>query len=45
MRRADLHVLALRIIDFVLNPALQRPVVVRAPRQIRNHNERKKDEQ
>jgi hypothetical protein len=45
MRRTDLHVFVLRIIDFVLNPALQGPVVARARRQLKDDHGPKSDEQ
>jgi hypothetical protein len=45
MGRTDLHVFVLRIIDFVLNPALQGPVVARARRQLKDDHGPKSDEQ
>ena len=45
MRGADLHVLVLRIIDFVLNSALQGSVVARAGRQIEDEGEPRSDQQ
>ena len=44
MRRTDLHVFVLRIIDFVLNPALQGPVVGRARSQMKDDHGPKSDE-
>jgi len=45
MRRTDLHVFVLRIIDFVLDPGLQGAVVVRARRQLKDDYGPKSDEQ
>jgi hypothetical protein len=45
MRRADLHVFVLGIIDFVLNSALQGSIVARATRQMQDDEEPRSDEQ